>query len=152
MRAMGSGIGRRLCSAGQRRHSVASEMAAKLETAERNGRASAGARQILIENGGIEQGLKIRSVRERLCHLRRRPGHLHRLHGNPQWRSIGKAVSSGCVRLLAGTLSTSMNGCRSRRQLSSSSKRKDYDRLSLIEERHVLQAISKPQLIQAQNS
>ena len=25
---------------------------------------------------------------------------LYRLHGNPEWRSIGKAVSSGCVRLL----------------------------------------------------
>jgi lipoprotein-anchoring transpeptidase ErfK/SrfK len=25
---------------------------------------------------------------------------LYRLHGNPDWRSIGKAVSSGCVRLL----------------------------------------------------
>jgi lipoprotein-anchoring transpeptidase ErfK/SrfK len=25
---------------------------------------------------------------------------LYRLHGNPEWQSIGKAVSSGCVRLL----------------------------------------------------
>jgi len=25
---------------------------------------------------------------------------LYRLHGNPEWRSIGKAVSAGCVRLL----------------------------------------------------
>lgn len=25
---------------------------------------------------------------------------LYRLHGNPQWRSIGRSVSSGCVRLL----------------------------------------------------
>lgn len=25
---------------------------------------------------------------------------LYRLHGNPEWNSIGKAVSSGCVRLL----------------------------------------------------
>jgi lipoprotein-anchoring transpeptidase ErfK/SrfK len=25
---------------------------------------------------------------------------LYRLHGNPEWQSIGKAVSSGCVRLM----------------------------------------------------
>ena len=25
---------------------------------------------------------------------------LYRLHGNKDWRSIGKAVSSGCVRLI----------------------------------------------------
>ena len=25
---------------------------------------------------------------------------LYRLHGSPEWQSIGKAVSSGCVRLI----------------------------------------------------
>lgn len=53
-----------------------------------------------IKNGGMEPGLK-NPLGARALYIFS-GGHdiLYRLHGNPQWRSIGKAVSSGCVRLL----------------------------------------------------
>lgn len=56
--------------------------------------------QYSIENGGMEPGLKNPLGARALYIFSGGHDTLYRLHGNPQWRSIGKAVSSGCVRLL----------------------------------------------------
>ncbi|WP_373465236.1 MULTISPECIES: L,D-transpeptidase [Agrobacterium] len=53
-----------------------------------------------IENGGMEPGLKNPLGARALYIFCGGRDTLYRLHGNPQLRSIGKAVSSGCVRLL----------------------------------------------------
>lgn len=53
-----------------------------------------------IENGGMEPGLKNPLGARALYIFQNSQDTLYRLHGNPEWRSIGKAVSSGCVRLL----------------------------------------------------
>ena len=53
-----------------------------------------------IENGGMEPGLRNPLGARALYIFSGGQDTLYRLHGNPQWRSIGKAVSSGCVRLL----------------------------------------------------
>jgi len=53
-----------------------------------------------IENGGMEPGLKNPLGARALYIFSGGQDTLYRLHGNPDWRSIGKAVSSGCVRLL----------------------------------------------------
>ncbi len=53
-----------------------------------------------IANGGMEPGLKNPLGARALYIFSGGQDTLYRLHGNPQWRSIGKAVSSGCVRLL----------------------------------------------------
>ncbi|CCM74766.1 L,D-transpeptidase [Rhizobium mesoamericanum] len=53
-----------------------------------------------IENGGMEPGLKNPLGARALYIFSNGEDTLYRLHGNPDWRSIGKAVSSGCVRLL----------------------------------------------------
>jgi lipoprotein-anchoring transpeptidase ErfK/SrfK len=57
-------------------------------------------RQYSIENGGMEPGLKNPLGARALYIFQNRQDTLYRLHGNPDWRSIGKAVSSGCVRLI----------------------------------------------------
>lgn len=53
-----------------------------------------------IENGGMEPGLKNPLGARALYIFQNGEDTLYRLHGNPEWRSIGKAVSSGCVRLI----------------------------------------------------
>ncbi|NKK73986.1 L,D-transpeptidase family protein [Rhizobium leguminosarum bv. viciae] len=53
-----------------------------------------------IENGGMEPGLKNPLGARALYIFSGGQDTLYRLHGNPQWRSIGKAVSSGRVRLV----------------------------------------------------
>ncbi|MBX4869389.1 MULTISPECIES: L,D-transpeptidase family protein [Rhizobium] len=53
-----------------------------------------------IENGGMEPGLTNPLGARALYIFSNGEDTLYRLHGNPDWRSIGKAVSSGCVRLL----------------------------------------------------
>ncbi|WP_028748949.1 L,D-transpeptidase [Rhizobium mesoamericanum] len=53
-----------------------------------------------IENGGMEPGLKNPLGARALYIFSNGEDTLYRLHGSPEWRSIGKAVSSGCVRLL----------------------------------------------------
>ncbi|MCV3767017.1 L,D-transpeptidase [Rhizobium sp. TRM95796] len=53
-----------------------------------------------IENGGMEPGLKNPLGARALYIFQNGQDTLYRLHGNPEWRSIGKAVSSGCVRLI----------------------------------------------------
>lgn len=53
-----------------------------------------------IENGGMDPGLKNPLGARALYIFSGGQDTLYRLHGNPEWRSIGKAVSAGCVRLL----------------------------------------------------
>jgi lipoprotein-anchoring transpeptidase ErfK/SrfK len=53
-----------------------------------------------IKNGGMEPGLTNPLGARALYIFQNNQDTLYRLHGNPDWRSIGKAVSSGCVRLL----------------------------------------------------
>ncbi|WP_454848562.1 L,D-transpeptidase [Rhizobium binxianense] len=53
-----------------------------------------------IERGGMDPGLKNPLGARALYIFSNGEDTLYRLHGNPDWRSIGKAVSSGCVRLL----------------------------------------------------
>ncbi|MBX4863301.1 L,D-transpeptidase [Rhizobium bangladeshense] len=53
-----------------------------------------------IENGGMEPGLKNPLGARALYIFSNGEDMLYRLCGHPEWRSIGKAVSSGCVRLL----------------------------------------------------
>jgi len=53
-----------------------------------------------IDNGGMEPGLKNPLGARALYIFSNGEDTLYRLHGNPDWRSIGKAVSSGCVRLM----------------------------------------------------
>lgn len=53
-----------------------------------------------IENGGMEPGLKNPLGARALYIFSGGQDTLYRLHGNPEWRSIGKAVSAGCVRLM----------------------------------------------------
>lgn len=53
-----------------------------------------------IANGGMDGGLKNPLGARALYIFSDGKDTLYRLHGNPDWRSIGKAVSSGCVRLL----------------------------------------------------
>lgn len=51
-------------------------------------------------NGGMEPGLKNPLGARALYIFQNGVDTLYRLHGSPEWWSIGKAVSSGCVRLI----------------------------------------------------
>jgi len=51
-------------------------------------------------NGGMAPGLKNPLGARALYIFKDGRDTLYRLHGNPEWWSIGKAVSSGCVRLM----------------------------------------------------
>ena len=53
-----------------------------------------------IANGGMDPGLTNPLGARALYIFKDGKDTLYRLHGNPEWRSIGKAVSSGCIRLL----------------------------------------------------
>ncbi|MHC1549633.1 L,D-transpeptidase [Phyllobacterium sp. K27] len=53
-----------------------------------------------VENGGMEPGIKNPLGARALYIFQNGQDTLYRLHGSPQWRSIGKATSSGCVRLI----------------------------------------------------
>ncbi len=53
-----------------------------------------------IKNGGMGPGLQNPLGARALYIFQDGQDTLYRLHGNPEWNSIGKAVSSGCVRLL----------------------------------------------------
>ena len=53
-----------------------------------------------IENGGMDPGVTNPLGARALYIFQNGQDTLYRLHGNPDWRSIGKAVSSGCVRML----------------------------------------------------
>ena len=51
-------------------------------------------------NGGMEPGLKNPLGARALYLFQNGVDTLYRIHGSPEWWSIGKAVSSGCVRLI----------------------------------------------------
>ena len=53
-----------------------------------------------IENGGMEPGLKNPLGARALYIFQNGQDTLYRLHGTPEWNSIGTATSSGCVRLM----------------------------------------------------
>ena len=53
-----------------------------------------------IANGGMDPGLKNPLGARALYIFQNGQDTLYRLHGSPEWKSIGKAVSSGCVRLM----------------------------------------------------
>ncbi|TWF57074.1 L,D-transpeptidase [Neorhizobium alkalisoli] len=52
------------------------------------------------KNGGMPPGLLNPLGARALYIFQNGQDTLYRLHGNPEWNSIGKAVSSGCVRLM----------------------------------------------------
>jgi lipoprotein-anchoring transpeptidase ErfK/SrfK len=52
------------------------------------------------DNGGMPGGLKNPLGARALYLFQGNVDTLYRLHGSPEWRSIGKSVSSGCVRLM----------------------------------------------------
>ncbi len=52
------------------------------------------------KNGGMPPGLKNPLGARALYIFQNGKDTLYRLHGSPEWNSIGKAVSSGCVRLM----------------------------------------------------
>ncbi len=56
--------------------------------------------QYSVENGGMEPGVKNPLGARALYIFKEGKDTLYRLHGTPEWNSIGKAVSSGCVRLV----------------------------------------------------
>ena len=51
-------------------------------------------------NGGMQPGLSNPLGARALYIFQNGVDTLYRLHGSPEWNSIGKAVSSGCVRLM----------------------------------------------------
>ncbi|OLP45865.1 L,D-transpeptidase [Rhizobium oryziradicis] len=51
-------------------------------------------------NGGMEPGLMNPLGARALYIFQNGKDTLYRLHGSPEWNSIGKAMSSGCVRLM----------------------------------------------------
>ena len=53
-----------------------------------------------VANGGMDPGVKNPLGSRALYIFQGGQDTLYRLHGTPEWRSIGKAVSSGCVRLI----------------------------------------------------
>ncbi|WP_117193388.1 L,D-transpeptidase [Rhizobium terrae] len=57
-------------------------------------------RKFSIENGGMDPGVKNPLGARALYIFQNGEDTLYRLHGTPEWDSIGKATSSGCVRLV----------------------------------------------------
>ena len=57
-------------------------------------------KQYSAENGGMPGGLKNPLGARALYLFHGNVDTLYRIHGSPEWRSIGKSVSSGCVRLM----------------------------------------------------
>jgi lipoprotein-anchoring transpeptidase ErfK/SrfK len=53
-----------------------------------------------VRNGGMEPGLKNPLGARALYIFQGGEDTLYRLHGSPEWWTIGKSVSSGCVRLM----------------------------------------------------
>lgn len=52
-----------------------------------------------VANGGMDPGIANPLGARALYIFQNGQDTLYRLHGSPEWRSIGKSVSSGCVRL-----------------------------------------------------
>ncbi|TSE13498.1 L,D-transpeptidase [Mesorhizobium intechi] len=57
-------------------------------------------KQYSADNGGMPGGLKNPLGARALYLFQGNVDTLYRLHGSPEWKSIGKSVSSGCVRLI----------------------------------------------------
>ena len=53
-----------------------------------------------IANGGMEPGLKNPLGARAMYIFQNNEDTLYRIHGSPEWWTIGKSVSSGCVRML----------------------------------------------------
>jgi lipoprotein-anchoring transpeptidase ErfK/SrfK len=53
-----------------------------------------------VENGGMDPGIENPLGARALYIFQNGQDTLYRLHGSPEWQSIGKATSSGCVRLV----------------------------------------------------
>lgn len=53
-----------------------------------------------VVNGGMDPGIMNPLGARALYIFQNRQDTLYRLHGSPEWQSIGKSVSSGCVRLI----------------------------------------------------
>lgn len=53
-----------------------------------------------VENGGMAPGINNPLGARALYIFQNGKDTLYRLHGSPEWQSIGKATSSGCVRLI----------------------------------------------------
>jgi len=53
-----------------------------------------------VKNGGMEPGIKNPLGARALYIFQDGKDTLYRLHGSPEWQSIGKATSAGCVRLI----------------------------------------------------
>ena len=53
-----------------------------------------------VENGGMEPGVKNPLGARALYIFQNGQDTLYRLHGSPDWQSIGTAASSGCVRFI----------------------------------------------------
>ena len=53
-----------------------------------------------VENGGMDPGIKNPLGARALYIFQNGKDTLYRLHGSLEWKSIGKATSSGCVRLV----------------------------------------------------
>lgn len=53
-----------------------------------------------VANGGMDPGIKNPLGARALYIFQDGKDTLYRLHGTPEWQSIGKATSSGCVRLV----------------------------------------------------
>lgn len=53
-----------------------------------------------VRNGGMEPGLKNPLGARALYIFQNNEDTLYRVHGSPEWWTIGKSVSSGCVRML----------------------------------------------------
>lgn len=53
-----------------------------------------------IANGGMAPGLKNPLGARALYIFQNGEDTLYRIHGSPEWNSIGKSVSSGCVRMI----------------------------------------------------
>ncbi len=53
-----------------------------------------------VYNGGMEPGITNPLGARALYLYQDGKDTLYRLHGSPEWNSIGKSVSSGCVRLM----------------------------------------------------
>jgi lipoprotein-anchoring transpeptidase ErfK/SrfK len=56
--------------------------------------------QYSVANGGMAPGLNNPLGARALYIFQNGEDTLYRLHGSPEWNSIGKSVSSGCVRLM----------------------------------------------------
>lgn len=56
--------------------------------------------QYSVANGGMEPGVTNPLGARALYIFKDGQDTLYRLHGSPEWQSIGKATSSGCVRLV----------------------------------------------------